>query len=58
MDLMSDPNAVIVSQDEVHFQQQTTVTGKLVKRGSRPTVKSFPGKNKVSYSGFVVLGSG
>ena len=47
-----------MSQDEVHFQQQTTTTRKLVKRGSRPTVKSFPGKAKVSYSGFVVLGSG
>ena len=42
----------------MHFQQQTTITSKLAKRGSRPTVKSFPGKTKVSYSGFVVLGSG
>lgn len=58
MELLSNPNAVVVSQDEVHFQQQTSVTSKLVKRGSRPTVKSFPGKAKVSYSGFVVLESG
>ena len=44
MALLADPNAIIVSQDEVYFQQQATVTRKLVKCGSQPTVKSFPGK--------------
>lgn len=42
----------------MHFQIQTTVTAGWFKKGSAPTVKSFPGRFKVSYSGFVVPESG
>lgn len=40
-------------QDEVHFQAQTTITTGWYKKGSAPQVKSLPGRDKVSYSGFV-----
>ena len=49
---------ILVYQDEVHFQIQTTVTAGWFKKGSQPTVKSFPGRFKTSYSGFVIPGSG
>ena len=49
---------ILVYQDEVHFQIQTTVTSGWFKRGSAPTVKSFPGRFKVSYSGFVIPETG
>ena len=49
---------ILVYQDEVHFQIQTTVTSGWLKKGSAPTVKSFPGRLKVSYSGFVIPESG
>ncbi len=55
---MSDPNAVIVSQNEVYFQHQTTVTEKLVKREQPPDREILTRKIKVSCSGFIVLGSG
>lgn len=45
-------------QDEVHFQIQTTVTSGWYKKGSAPTVKSFPGRFKTSYSGFVIPENG
>ena len=45
-------------QDEVHFQIQTTVTSGWYKKGSAPTVKSFPGRFKTSYSGFVIPETG
>ncbi len=45
-------------QDEVHFQIQTTVTCGWFKKGSAPTVKSFPGRFKASYSGFVIPETG
>ena len=48
---------LVVSQDEAHFTQRSTVTARLVKRGSRPKVASFPGRAKVSLSGFVELGA-
>ena len=48
----------MVYQDEVHFQIQTTVTCGWFKKGSAPTVKSFPGRFKVSYSGFVIPETG
>ena len=44
---------MLVYQDEVHFQIQTTVTSGWYKRGSAPKAKSFPGRQKASYSGFV-----
>ena len=42
----------------MHFQIQTTVTRAWYKRGSAPTVKSFPGRLKVAYAGFVIPGTG
>ena len=48
-----DPNRVVVFQDEVHFSIQTTVTRAWVIKGSRPRVKSYPGRKNISYSGFV-----
>ena len=48
----------MVYQDEVHFQIQTTVTCGWFKKGSAPTVKSFPGWFKISYSGFVIPRTG
>lgn len=47
-----------VYQDEVHFQLQTTVTVGWFKKGSNPKVKSFPGRFKASYSGFVIPETG
>ena len=49
---------ILVYQDEVHFQIQTTVTAGWFKKGNQPTVKSFPGRFKTSYSGFVIPESG
>lgn len=49
---------ILVYQDEVHFQIQTTVTSAWYKKGSTPTVKSFPGRFKTSYSGFVIPETG
>lgn len=48
----------MVYQDEVHFQAQTTITRGWYKKGSEPKVKSFPGNDKVSYSGFVIPETG
>ena len=56
--LAHDPNAVIVFQDEVHFLVQSSVREKWAKIGSKPRIKSKPGKGNVSYSGFVVYGTG
>lgn len=56
--LAHDPNAVIVFQDEVHFMVQASIREKWAKIGSEPRVKSKPGKESVSYSGFVVYGTG
>ena len=49
---------ILVYQDEVHFQIQTTIKAAWFKKGSAPTVKSFPGRLKVSYSGFVIPETG
>ena len=49
---------ILVYQDEVHFQIQTAVTSGWYKKGSAPTVKSFPSRFKTSYSGFVIPESG
>ena len=56
--LINDSNSIIVSQDEVHFYQQTTVTRMWCPKGFIPTVASAPGKTSIAYSGFVVLGKG
>lgn len=49
---------ILVYQDEVHFQIQTTITSAWYRKGSAPTVKSFPGRQKTSYSGFVIPETG
>jgi len=48
-----DPSLVVVFQDEVHFNIQTTVTWQWAPVGSKPKVKSRPGRKSVAYSGFV-----
>ena len=52
-EISADPNAVVVFQDEVHFQITTSVTRTWAPKGSAPKVKTPAGKAKVSYSGFV-----
>ena len=42
----------------MHFQIQTTVTAGWFKKGSSPQVKSYPGRFKASYSGFVMPSTG
>lgn len=49
---------VLVFQDEVHFQIQTTITSGWFKKGSNPKVKSFPGRFKTSFSGFIIPKTG
>ena len=49
---------IAVFQDEVHFQAQTTITRVWAMKGSEPKVMSKPGKNNVSYSGFVIPKTG
>lgn len=53
IEIEDNPNLVLVYQDEVHFQAQTTITAGWYKKGSAPKVKSLPGRDKVSFSGFV-----
>ena len=57
-ELQSDDTAVIVYQDEVHFQVTTSVTRKWVVKGSEPKVKSVPSRRSVPYSGYVVPETG
>lgn len=42
----------------MHFQIQSTITAGWYKKGSAPKVKSYPGRYKASYSGFVIPQSG
>ena len=42
----------------MHFQAQTTVTRVWAEKGSAPKVMSKPGKDNVSYSGFVIPETG
>ena len=57
-ELQSDDSAVIVYQDEVHFQVTTSVTRKWVVKGSEPKVKSAPSRKSVPYSGYIVPKTG
>ena len=52
------PDAVLVFQDEVHYTLQSNITAMWAPRGSKPKVKSYPVKDKVSYSGFVIPSTG
>lgn len=45
-------------QDEVHFQEQTSVTRAWAEKGSEPKVMSKPGRKKASYSGFIIPETG
>ena len=57
-ELQSDDSAVLVYQDEVHFQVTTSVTRKWVIKGSEPKVKSAPSRMSVPYSGYIVPETG
>ena len=57
-ELKNDSTAVIVFQVEVHFQITTSVTRKWVLKGSKPQMKSAPGRKNVPYSGFVCPATG
>ncbi len=48
----------MVYQDEVHFQVTTSLTRKWVPKGSKPQVKSAPGRKSVAYSGYVAPSTG
>lgn len=56
--IKNSDDRILVYQDEVHFQIQTTITSGWFKTGSKPRVKSFPGRSKISYSGFVIPENG
>jgi len=57
-EVRGEDSLTAVFQDEVHFQQQATLTASWHKKGSKPQVKSFPGHCKISYSGFVIPETG
>ncbi len=57
-EIEADESLILVYQDEVHVQIQTTATSGWYKKGSAPTVKSFPGRFKTSYSGYIIPDSG
>lgn len=57
-DIQEIPNAKLVFQDEVHFNVQTDISSIWAIKGSTPKIKSKPGKEKVSYSGFVIPSTG
>ena len=57
-DIQAIPNAKLVFQDEVHFNVQTDISAIWAEKGSTPIIKSKPGKDKVSYSGFVIPSTG
>ena len=57
-ELQTDDSAVIIYQDEAHFQVTTSVTRKWVVKGSKPKVKSAPGRKSVPYSGYVIPQTG
>jgi len=42
----------------VHFQLTTSISRKWVKKGSKPTVQSAPGRKSAAYSGYVIPSSG
>ena len=48
----------VVFQDEVHFQAQTSITRRWAPVGLAPKVMSKPGKDNVSYSGYLIPETG
>ena len=57
-ELENDNSAIVIYQDEVHFQVTTSVTRKWVLKGSEPKVKSAPGRKSVPYSGYICPNTG
>ena len=57
-DIAKKPDALLVFQDEVHFTLTALVTWIWALIGSRPKVKSAPGRKSVAYSGFVIPSTG
>lgn len=57
-ELSQDPNVVIVFQDEVHFSVEATITRQWFAKGSRPKIRSYPGRKAIAYSGFVIPKTG
>lgn len=57
-DIKENKNAVLVFQDEVHFLLTALVSFVWALIGSRPKVKSAPGKKSIAYSGFVIPSTG
>lgn len=57
-ELRQNSEYIVAFLDEVHFQQQSTTTVAWHKKGSKPKLKSYPGKTKVSYAGFVTPDTG
>lgn len=56
--LSSNPDAVVVFQDEVHFTAEATITRQWFPKGSCPKVRSYPGRKSVAYSGFITPDTG
>ena len=57
-DIAKNEKAVLVFQDEVHFLLTALVTFLWALIGSRPKVKSAPGRKSIAYSGFVIPSTG
>ena len=57
-ELSLNDDYIVVFQDEVHFQVTTSVTRKLVPKGSKPKVKSAPRRANVAYSGYMIPTTG
>jgi hypothetical protein len=51
-------DAIVVYQDEVHFQVATSITRKWAPKGSKPRVKSAPVRKNAAYSGYVIPTTG
>ena len=49
---------MVVFQDEVHFTVEATITRQRFPKGSCPKVRSYPGRQSVAYSGFVIPETG
>ena len=56
--MQHNSESILVYQDEVHFTINTLITRKWFAKGSNPKVKSYPGRQKASYSGFLMPKSG
>ena len=54
--LMKDDNAIVVFQDEVHFEQQTSVTRMWYKKAQNQ--RFAPDKKSIAYSGYIVQNTG